>query len=210
MSMRNQIIEAALDLFASQGFASTTVAEIEAAAGLAAGSGGLYRHFASKRAVFAAAVDWADEHVYAAAELDARLLDIDRPHDALRAAGETALVAVRKAAPFHLAVLRAGRDAPIEPAQLADRLVLRSYRQFAMWIRTFAAAGVFRRVDAEAYAATALGSIVWFHFAEVFTGTTPGAIDDDRFLDGWVDAHWTSLATAAAASGSTPAATTSS
>lgn len=39
----------AMRLFGEQGYAATTVAQIEAAAGLRAGSGGLYRHFASKR-----------------------------------------------------------------------------------------------------------------------------------------------------------------
>src|SRR3712207_1231413 len=38
-------------LFGRQGYHATTIAQIEAAAGLSAGAGGLYRHFRSKRAV---------------------------------------------------------------------------------------------------------------------------------------------------------------
>src|SRR4051794_41495878 len=40
-----------MDLFGRQGYHATTIAQIEAAAGLSAGAGGLYRHFKSKRAV---------------------------------------------------------------------------------------------------------------------------------------------------------------
>jgi AcrR family transcriptional regulator len=47
---RSAIFDAALDLFARQGFAGTSVREIARAAGLS--DGGLYRHFPSKQAVF--------------------------------------------------------------------------------------------------------------------------------------------------------------
>lgn len=40
-----------MDLFGRQGYHATTVAQIEAAAGLSAGAGGLYRHFRTKRAL---------------------------------------------------------------------------------------------------------------------------------------------------------------
>jgi len=40
-----------MDLFGRQGYRATTIAQIEDAAGLSAGAGGLYRHFRTKRAV---------------------------------------------------------------------------------------------------------------------------------------------------------------
>ena len=40
-----------MDLFGRQGYHATTIAQIEAAAGLSAGAGGLYRHFKTKRGV---------------------------------------------------------------------------------------------------------------------------------------------------------------
>jgi AcrR family transcriptional regulator len=48
LSTRQRIIQEATRLFAAQGVKATTVAAIEAAAGLRAGSGGLHRHFATK------------------------------------------------------------------------------------------------------------------------------------------------------------------
>src|SRR3954447_13378526 len=55
-STRERIVVEALRLFADRGYAATSVAEIEAAAGLSPGAGGLYRHFPSKQEVLAAAV----------------------------------------------------------------------------------------------------------------------------------------------------------
>jgi AcrR family transcriptional regulator len=54
---RERILEAALDLFAEEGFKGTTIAEIERRVGLAAGTGSLYRHFPSKEALLRAAVE---------------------------------------------------------------------------------------------------------------------------------------------------------
>ena len=48
---RGRIVTEAMRLFGEQGFHATRVAQIEAAAGLAPGAGGLYRHFPSKRAL---------------------------------------------------------------------------------------------------------------------------------------------------------------
>lgn len=45
---RQRIITEALRLFGERGYAATTIAQIEDAAGLSPGSGSLYRHFRSK------------------------------------------------------------------------------------------------------------------------------------------------------------------
>ncbi|WP_043457723.1 TetR/AcrR family transcriptional regulator [Gordonia polyisoprenivorans] len=54
---RQRIITAALRLFGERGYAATTVAQIEGAAGLSAGSGSLYRHFRSKDQLLSVAVE---------------------------------------------------------------------------------------------------------------------------------------------------------
>jgi AcrR family transcriptional regulator len=47
-SSRDRILAEALRLFGEQGYAGTSIAQIEKAAGLSPGSGALYRHFKSK------------------------------------------------------------------------------------------------------------------------------------------------------------------
>src|ERR1700743_1073240 len=56
-STRERLVTEAMRLFSAKGFEATSVSQIEAAAGLAAGSGALYRHFKSKDALLDAGID---------------------------------------------------------------------------------------------------------------------------------------------------------
>jgi AcrR family transcriptional regulator len=54
---RERLVTEAMRLFSTKGFEATSVSQIEAAAGLAAGSGALYHHFKSKAALLEAGID---------------------------------------------------------------------------------------------------------------------------------------------------------
>ena len=54
---RERLVTEAMRLFSEQGYKATSVAQIEAAAGLAAGSGALYHHFKSKESLLEAGID---------------------------------------------------------------------------------------------------------------------------------------------------------
>ena len=54
---RERIVDEAMRLFSQHGYAATSIAKIEAAAGLTPGAGGLYHHFKSKEAVLAAGIE---------------------------------------------------------------------------------------------------------------------------------------------------------
>lgn len=54
---RERLVAEAMRLFGELGFQATSVAQIEAAAGLAPGSGALYHHFKSKQALLEAGID---------------------------------------------------------------------------------------------------------------------------------------------------------
>lgn len=54
---RDRLITEAMRLFSEQGYRATSVAQIEAAVGLAPGSGALYHHFKSKEALLDAGID---------------------------------------------------------------------------------------------------------------------------------------------------------
>lgn len=56
-STRERLVTEAMKLFSDRGFEATSVSQIEAAAGLSAGSGALYRHFKSKDALLTAGID---------------------------------------------------------------------------------------------------------------------------------------------------------
>ena len=54
---RDRILDAALELFAENGFEGTPITAIERKVGLAAGTGSFYRHFATKEELLSAAVE---------------------------------------------------------------------------------------------------------------------------------------------------------
>ncbi|SPM30705.1 TetR/AcrR family transcriptional regulator [Mycobacterium terramassiliense] len=54
---RERLVIEGMRLFSEQGYQETSVAQIEAAAGLAPGSGALYHHFKSKEALLDAGID---------------------------------------------------------------------------------------------------------------------------------------------------------
>lgn len=56
-STRDRIVDEAMRLFGEHGYQATSVTQIEAAAGLAPGSGALYHHFKSKEALLEAGID---------------------------------------------------------------------------------------------------------------------------------------------------------
>jgi AcrR family transcriptional regulator len=56
-SMRERILEAAMDVFAEDGIRGARISEVERRVGLAEGTGSLYRHFPSKEALVQAAIE---------------------------------------------------------------------------------------------------------------------------------------------------------
>jgi AcrR family transcriptional regulator len=84
---RDRLLDAAIALFARQGYASTSVADIQQACGLSAGSGALYKHFPPKSALLQHATHRQVDPIVAAREAH----DLSRPadaHEALRRAAE--------------------------------------------------------------------------------------------------------------------------
>src|SRR6516165_3304255 len=73
---RDRILEAAIDLFAEQGFSGATISEVERRVGLAAGTGSLYRHFPSKEALLQAAVQYEVTRYRAALDVDRAALPL--------------------------------------------------------------------------------------------------------------------------------------
>lgn len=63
---RVKIVQAAVKLFARQGYHKTTIADLAQAIGLT--SGAIFHHFANKEAILNAVVDWVERgiHVYSA------------------------------------------------------------------------------------------------------------------------------------------------
>ena len=131
----------ALRLFAEHGFERTTIAAIEGEAGLAAGSGGLYRHFPSKRALLDSAIDWAQEDRSSFAMADDRLYSVDVPAEALRAVVELALEAARAGTDLSLVLMRVEESHESLDEDHRHGLIVAQYKRLAGWLELFALRG---------------------------------------------------------------------
>jgi AcrR family transcriptional regulator len=162
-----------MELFGRHGYHATTVAQIEAAGGLSAGAGGLYRHFKSKRALL-------EEGLRRQAEAGRPLLAyLDDPR----------LAELSRRDRF-LAVARAGLRRLGEERDV-NRLLLRDLAAFpdlldrvTEWLRREFP----EHPDPAALSAVVLAAVShYWIFDDIFDGRHPHEVGADRFLDTLVD-----------------------
>jgi AcrR family transcriptional regulator len=181
-------MDAALKLFAERGYKATTVGSIESAASLAPRSGALYQHFKGKQQLLEAALDRElaamDELTHAIAmfplgDLRAEftvlarwnLASLDRRADLTRF--------IRREADLLPKRLR---------AKLYDRLVDRPYAAIVAWLTSRFEEASTESPDLEALALILVESMAAYRELGQVFGRVPGEIDDDRFVDAWVNA----------------------
>jgi len=194
LSTRERIISAALQLFGKRGYRATTVGDIEAAAGLTPRSGGLYKHFGSKKEVLEAALD---RHV-SAFEAMRSIMDL-MPLGDLRA--ELTLLArwtlqeLAKEYDFCRILERESQEFPELLRRMKEVVVQGAYRQAAEFTRRRLSDLGRPEQDFEALAAIALGALVNYRTEQSLFGEPPAGVDEERFIKTWVDL-WVTFAQA--------------
>ena len=184
---RDRLVMQAMRLFAERGFHATTVGEIEAAAGLVPRSGGLYKHFPSKRALFEEGV----ERQIRGVDGMERVIDL-LPIGDLRS--ELTLLArwlLGELASERAIVVLIEKEGAAFP-ELRDRFFLevvrRGYRhaaQFAQrWLKSIPGGDT---IDAEALACLAVGAIVAYRRTEWTFGGDPLGVEEERFVQTFVN-----------------------
>ena len=181
---RDRIIDEAMRLFSQQGYAGTSIAKIEAAAGLTPGAGGLYHHFKSKEAVLAAGIE---RHL---GRLDA-LRDIQRvltPLGDLKA--ELILTAryILSELDSESELLRIlaseARNRPEMLTSAVDQLVNSTFDGFTGWIEERTQRSAPDR-DPRAVAAVGLGALLSSRLLRDVIGI-PAQVDDESLVNAWV------------------------
>ena len=189
-STRERLLDAAITLFARQGYAETSIADIQRACGLAPGSGALYKHFSSKRELLEAAVR---RYVDRLAD-DRQRFDeeeaIDDTEQTLRRAAALIWGGIHDNAPLLRIIFRE----PTFP-ELADQLwsaiTENAYQRFAAGLRGAVDAGAVHIDDPDAAAAVLLASLAYYPMVRLLIGHTPGDVDQDDYLEAWI---WHALA----------------
>jgi AcrR family transcriptional regulator len=181
---RERLLDAAIRLFARQGYAETSIADIQRDCGLSAGSGALYKHFSSKRELLEAATRrFADRLAN-----DRKRFDVnpgDGTEQVLRRAATLIWDGIEENSPLLRVIFR-------EPAfpELADELwsaiTENAYRRFASGLRVVVDARMMRIDDPEATAAVLVASLAYYPMVRLLIGHTPGDIERDRYLEAWI------------------------
>lgn len=181
---RERIIDAAMRLFADNGYRGTSVTQIETAAGLAPGAGGIYHHFRSKEELLATGVE---RHL---ARLDA-LRDIRHVITGLGDLRAELTVTAR----YVLAELDSERDLlrvlaseartrPELVQRAAGRLIGATYAEFADWL---AERNQLPADRARAVADVGLGALLSSRVLSTVLGVAAPDTADDTFVTTWVD-----------------------
>jgi AcrR family transcriptional regulator len=175
-------------LFGERGYSSTSVADIESAAGLKPGSGGLYRHFASKSELLAAGIQQ---------KLDSpsQLMDfLDAPGSArglplraqLSAIAHAALARLDDEQALNRIILRDLRDFPELAALVRTKEIKRIQDVLSEWLSSGSANSV-ETIDWDALAAVLMGSISHYWVLRDSLGEHPSLVDENRYIDTLVD-----------------------
>ena len=115
VATRERLLSEAMKLFSDKGFEATSVSQIEAAAGLAPGSGALYRHFKSKDALLTAGIDRQLDRRAAMSDIRALFAGLGDLHSELTVLGRYVLSVIDQEAELLQIAART-------PAGLSDRL----------------------------------------------------------------------------------------
>ena len=183
---RQRIVEEALRLFGRNGYAGTSVADVERAAGLKPGAGGLYAHFESKQELLVAAID----HAVALARVDS-FVEATLPVGDMRSEVTVvvlgSLLLLDSAEDLLRMLFKEGEQFPELFDEARKRVLIPAYRHLADWLATKAGSAELADHDSEAVADMLLGAISNYWCQTRLFDWQPNDVDEQRFIAAAVD-----------------------
>jgi AcrR family transcriptional regulator len=176
-----------MELFAANGYDATSVGAIEKAAGLAPRSGALYQYFSGKEQLLAAAVE---RKLQALDELGSvlEMLPLGDIRAELTLLARWNLRSLKERDALTRFVLRDADHIPVKLRQeLYERLVERPYGQVAAWVRSRVGDAPAVGTDVYAVSLVLVESMAAYNTLRAAFGRVPDDVDDERFVDAWVD-----------------------
>lgn len=183
-STRERIVDEAMRLFSEHGYTATSIAKIEAAAGLTPGAGGIYHHFASKEAVLAAGIERQLARLGALREIRQVLGSLGDLKAELTLTARYVLAELDSESELLRILASEARHQPQLLKGAVDQLVSSTFEGFATWIAERAARPIAEE-EAAAIAALGLGSLLSSRLLRDVLGI-PSPVDDPTLVDTWV------------------------
>ncbi len=181
---RERILDEAMRLFSEHGYTATSIAKIEAAAGLTPGAGGIYHHFASKEAVLAAGIERQLARLGALREIRQVLGSLGDLKAELTLTARYILAELDSESELLRILASEARHQPQLLKTAVDQLVSSTFEGFAAWIAERAARPIADE-EAAAIAAIGLGSLLSSRLLRDVLGI-PAQADDTTLVDTWV------------------------
>jgi AcrR family transcriptional regulator len=153
-----QILDEAMHLFSEQGFKATTIVQIETAAGLTPGAGGIYHHFTNKEALLTAGVERHLQRLDALRDIRYLFTDLGDLRAELTITARYILAELDREAELLQILITEARNRPQLVKDASTRLVGATLEGFASWLiaRSERALGT---EDAHALASLSLASL---------------------------------------------------
>ena len=180
---RERLVTEAMRLFGEQGYQATSVAQIEAAAGLAPGSGALYHHFKSKEALLEAGIDRQLDRRRAMGDIRALFAGLGDLRSELTMLGrymlavldeETQLLQIASRVPSN-------RSARLNDAYAA--LLDGLYTEMADWVQGWAPR--ISKHDAAAIAAVGVNALLGKRATSSLFHASDADIPDEQYIAEW-------------------------
>jgi AcrR family transcriptional regulator len=181
---RERIVDEAMHLFSQHGYTATSIAKIEAAAGLSPGAGGIYHHFASKEAVLAAGIERQLARLGALREIRNVLGSLGDVRAELTLTARYVLAELDSESELLRILASDVRSRPALLRTAVDDLVSSTFTGFAEWIGERAARAI-PPEEAKALAAFGLGSLLSSRLLRDVLGI-PAQVEDETLVDTWV------------------------
>ena len=181
---RDRIVTEAMRLFSEHGYKGTTIAKIEAAAGLTPGAGGIYHHFDSKDAVLAAGVERQLQRLDALRDIRRVLTPLGDVRAELTLTARYVLAELDTEAELLRILASEARQRPQLLTAAVEQLVGATFAGFAGWIAERAERPM-QPEEAAAIAAVGLGSLFSSRLLRDVVGV-PFAVDDEALVSAWV------------------------
>jgi AcrR family transcriptional regulator len=188
---RERILDEAMRLFSEHGYAATSIAKIEAAAGLTPGAGGLYHHFASKEAVLAAGIERQLSRLAALREIRQVLGSLGDLKAELTLTARYILAELDSESELLRILASDARNRPKLLKTAVEQLVSSMFTGFATWIGERAERPI-PVEEARTIATFGLGSLLSSRLLRDVLGI-PARVDDVALVDTWVQMMVTAL-----------------
>jgi AcrR family transcriptional regulator len=187
-----RIVDEAMRLFSEHGYSGTSIAKIEAAAGLTPGAGGIYHHFKSKEALLAAGIERQLTRLESLRDIRRVLGNLGDLRAELTLTARYVLAELDAESELLRILASEARNRPQLLTAAVEQLVSSTFTGFATWISEHAERSI-SGDQATALAVFGLGSLLSSRLLRDVLGI-PAQVDDQTLIDTWVDTMARNLA----------------